>query len=220
MAKTIKFGVHRNPKKDAEGRETYHVRHETDFALNQEYIISQVKTYNAAEASHINPVIGVLREQIVEILTDNHNVHIEGLGNFYLKLGFRERTGENGQPVLPHFTDPSQITGNDVVAVNIGFTADEELLKLLFKQDYHYVNATGHGKVGHSADVTKEQIIARLDQFFETNDRLLSRDMRGLFGLTQYMADKWLRRLSTGDDAILIKHKIGNATFYNLRKQP
>ena len=40
MAKTIKFGVHRNPKKDAEGRETYHVRHETDFALNQEYIIS------------------------------------------------------------------------------------------------------------------------------------------------------------------------------------
>ncbi len=33
-------------------------------------------------------------------------------------------------------------------------------------------------------------------------------------------ADKWLRRLSTGDDAILIKHKIGNATFYNLRKQP
>ena len=27
MAKTIKFGVHRNPKKDAEGRDTYHVRH-------------------------------------------------------------------------------------------------------------------------------------------------------------------------------------------------
>ena len=40
MAKTIKFGVHRNPKKDAEGRDTYHVRHETDFALNQEYIIT------------------------------------------------------------------------------------------------------------------------------------------------------------------------------------
>jgi hypothetical protein len=39
-------------------------------------------------------------------------------------------------------------------------------------------------------------------------------------GLTDYMADKWLRRLSTGDDAILIKHKIGNTTFYNLRKQP
>lgn len=217
MAKTIKFGVHRNPKKDAEGRETYHVRHETDFALNQEYIISQVKTYNAAEASHINPVIGVLREQIVEILTDNHNVHIEGIGNFYLKLGFRERTGENGQPVLPHFTDPSQITGNDVVAVNIGFTADEELLKQLFKQDYHYVNATGHGKVGHSADVTKEQIIARLDQFFETHDRLLSRDMRGLFCLTQYMADKWLDELCTQAPPYLRFEKVANVRIFYRR---
>ena len=188
MAKTIKFGVHRNPKKDAEGRDTYHVRHETDFALNQEYIISQVKTYNAAEASHINPVIGVLREQIVEILTDNHNVHIEGLGNFYLKLGFRERTGENGQPVLPHFTDPSQITGNDVVAVNIGFTADEELLKQLL-----------------------------LDQFFETHDRLLSRDMRGLFGLTQYMADKWLDELCTQAPPYLRFEKVANVRIFYRR---
>ena len=155
MGDTIKFGVHRNPKKDAEGRETYHVRHETDFALNQKYIINQVKSYNAAEASHINSVIGVLREQIVEILTDNHNVHIEGLGNFYLKLGFRERTDENGQTIKPLFTDPSKITGNDVVVESIGFTPDEEFLQQLQKQEYHYVNATGRGMVGHSADVTK-----------------------------------------------------------------
>ena len=68
MAKTIKFGVHRNPQKDAKGRDTYHVRHETDFALNQEYIISQVKTYNAAEASHINPVLPILRGEISTVL--------------------------------------------------------------------------------------------------------------------------------------------------------
>ena len=217
MAKTIKFGVHRNPKKDAEGRDTYHVRHETDFALNQEYIISQVKTYNAAEASHINPVIGVLREQIVEILTDNHNVHIEGLGNFYLKLGFRERTDENGQTIKPLFTDPSKITGNDVVVESIGFTPDEEFLKQLQKQEYHYVNATGRGMVGHSADVTKEQIIARLDQFFETHDHLLSRDMKALFGLTPYMANKWLEELCTQAPPYLRVEKISHVMFYYRR---
>ena len=134
MGNTIKFGVHRNPLKDAEGRETYHVRHETDFALNQDYIISKVKTYNAAEACHVNAVISVLKEQIVEILTDNHNVHIEGLGNFYLRLGFKEHTNENGQTVKPHFTDPSEITGNDVVVESIGFTPDEEFLGQLLKK--------------------------------------------------------------------------------------
>ena len=103
------------------------------------------------------------------------------------------------------------------MAVNIGFTADEELLKQLFKQDYHYVNATGHGKVGHSADVTKEQIIARLDQFFETNDRLLSRDMRGLFGLTQYMADKWLDELCTQAPPYLRFEKVANVRIFYRR---
>ncbi len=217
MGDTIKFGVHRNPKKDAEGRETYHVRHETDFALNQKYIINQVKSYNAAEASHINSVIGVLREQIVEILTDNHNVHIEGLGNFYLKLGFRERTDENGQTIKPLFTDPSKITGNDVVVESIGFTPDEEFLKQLQKQEYHYVNATGRGMVGHSADVTKEQIIARLDQFFETHDHLLSRDMKALFGLTPYMANKWLEELCTQAPPYLRVEKISHVMFYYRR---
>jgi nucleoid DNA-binding protein len=217
MGDTIKFGVHRNPKKDVEGRETYHVRHETDFALNQKYIINQVKSYNAAEASHINSVIGVLREQIVEILTDNHNVHIEGLGNFYLKLGFRERTDENGQTIKPLFTDPSKITGNDVVVESIGFTPDEEFLKQLQKQEYHYVNATGRGMVGHSADVTKEQIIARLDQFFETHDHLLSRDMKALFGLTPYMANKWLEELCTQAPPYLRVEKISHVMFYYRR---
>ena len=214
MGNTIKFGVHRNPLKDAEGKETYHVRHETDFALNQEYIISQVKTYNAAEASHVNAVINVLKEQIVEILTDNHNVHIEGLGNFYLRLGFRERTDENGQTVKPHFTDPAKITGNDVVVESIGFTPDEELLKRLHKREYHFVNATGRGKVGHSADVTKEQVIARLDQFFETNDRLLSRDMKALFGLTTYMANKWLEELCTQAPPYLRVEKVSHVSIY------
>ena len=153
MGNTIKFGIHSNPLPDKEGRETYHVRHETDLALNLDYIVDQVRHYNESEASHVKAVVDVLRRHIVETLTDNHNVHIDGLGNFYLKLGFRKRTDENGLEVKPHFTDPSKITGNDVVVETINFTPDEEFLKLLLRKNYHYVNATGRGKVGHSAKV-------------------------------------------------------------------
>ena len=134
MGNTIKFGIHSNPLPDKEGRETYHVRHETDLALNLDYIVDQVRRYNESEASHVKAVVDVLRRHIVETLTDNHNVHIDGLGNFYLKLGFRKRTDENGLEVKPHFTDPSKITGNDVVVETINFTPDEEFLKLLLKR--------------------------------------------------------------------------------------
>ena len=40
MGNKIKFGVYSNPSKDADGKESYHVRHETQGALNQQYIIS------------------------------------------------------------------------------------------------------------------------------------------------------------------------------------
>ena len=132
MGNTIKFGVYKNPSKDANGKESYHVRHETNATLNDKYIADHVAHYNEPEAPHIKGVVSVLKKNIVEILTDNRNVHIEGLGNFYLKLGFRTRTDENGQEVKPHFTDPAKITGNDIVVKGIGFTPDEEFLKELF----------------------------------------------------------------------------------------
>lgn len=134
MGNTIKFGVYSNPSKDADGKESYHVRHETNGTLNDQYIANHMALYNEPEASHIKGVVKALKRNIVEILTDNRNVHIEGLGNFYLKLGFRKRTDENGQEVRPHFTDPAKITGNDIVVEGIHFTADEEFLKELQRE--------------------------------------------------------------------------------------
>ena len=61
--------------------------------------------------------------------------------------------------------------------------------------------------------VTKEQIITRLDQFFETNDRLLSRDMKALFGLTQYMANKWLEKLCTQAPPYLRVEKVSHVSI-------
>ena len=214
MGNTIKFGVHRNPLPDKEGKETYHVRHETDFALNLDYIVEQVRLYNEAEASHLKAAVALLRKHIVETLTDNHNVHVDGLGNFYLKLGFRKRTDENGQEVKPHFTDPAKITGNDVVVETINIAPDEEFLKELFKREYHYVNATGHGKVGHSADVGKEQVIARLDKYFLNHDHIIRGEMEALFGITRYMAEKWLNELCSQAPPYLKVGKIANALVY------
>ena len=195
MGNTIKFGIHSNPLPDKEGRETYHVRHETDLALNLDYIVDQVRLYNEAEASHVKTVVDVLRKHIVETLTDNH-------------------TDENGQEVKPHFTDPAKITGNDVVVETINFTPDEEFLKLLLKKNYHFVNATGRGKVGHSAKVNKEQIIAGLDQYFLNHDHILRGQMEALFGITRYMAEKWLNELCSQAPPYLRVGKIANTLVY------
>ena len=211
------FGVYSNPSKDADGKESYHVRHETRGALNEKYIISHLEHYHRPEAPYIATVVKTLKEMIVELLTDNHNVHIEGLGNFYLKLGFKKRTDENGQVIKPHFTDPAKITGNDIDVESIGFTPDEEFLKELHRKNYHFENATGKGNVGHSAKLSREQIIKRLDQHFETYDELTRQQMEGIFRITKYMAQKWLNELCTLPPVYLKSRKIGNVLTYRRR---
>ena len=46
MGNTIKFGVYKNPSKEANGKESYHVRHETNATLNDKYIADHVAHYN------------------------------------------------------------------------------------------------------------------------------------------------------------------------------
>ena len=213
MGYNIKFSVHRNPLKDADGNDTYQVRHETSATVGKEYLLKQLG-HNLIGPEIMGSALSLLQRLIVGQLTDNHRVHIEGLGTFFLKLGFRKRLDEQGQEVKPHFTDPAKITGNDVVVETINIAPDEEFLKELFKREYHYVNATGHGKVGHSAEVDKEQVIARLDKYFLNHDHIIRGEMEALFGITRYMAEKWLNELCSQAPPYLKVGKIANTLVY------
>ena len=216
MGYKIKFSVHRNPLKDADGNDTYQVRHEATATVGKEYLLKQLG-HNLIGPEIMGSALSLLQRLIVGQLTDNHRVHIEGLGTFFLKLGFRKRLDEQGQEVKPHFTDPSKITGNDVIIENVGFTPDKEFLKQLKPHGCYYVNATGRGNVGHSAQYTEEQMKAGLDEWFKTHDVITRGNLQGYFGLTKYMAQKWLERFCSQPNAYLVGRKIGQTIVYSRR---
>ena len=47
MGQTIKFSVHRNPLKDADGNDTYQVRHETTFTVGKQFIKDHLERHHA-----------------------------------------------------------------------------------------------------------------------------------------------------------------------------
>jgi hypothetical protein len=100
---------------------------------------------------------------------------------------------------------------------SVGFTPNRQFLKQLHEQGYHFVNATDRGRVGHSTEQTEEQVKKRLDQWFGSHEMLTCRQMMGLFGITKYMARKWLDRLTTSPSPYLIPQKIGNVVSYRCR---
>lgn len=214
---TIQFSVHRNPGKDAEGNDTYHVRQETFGTVNKQQLMAHIAHHGLLRPELLEMAMTVLEREIVEHLLLGHRLHWNGLGTFFLRLGLRDREDSDGLPVKPHFTDPSQITGNDVQIEGIGFTPDAEFLSLLDEQGYHFENYMGRGTVGHTATYSREEIEANVETLLAKHGFLTRRMLMQHLRLTDYMARKWLDALSIGDDALLLAEKTGSTIIFRRR---
>lgn len=217
MADTIRFSIHTNPKVNEEGKVTYHVRHDAYSTVGLGALIKHLENYNKLMAQQVKMGIDTLEDEIPEFLANNRQLHIDGLGTFFLKLGFRERLDENEKPVKRQFTNPEDITGNDVCIDSIGFIPDQSLVDNVRRRAPYFENCKGRGVVGHSAGYTEEQMRERILQWFTESKYLTVRHMRMFFGLTEYMARKWLKELSEGPEALLQHQCINGTHTYWLR---
>lgn len=214
MSKTIQFSVHRNPLKDAEGKDTFQVRHENFYTARRKDLMHHLQMHNMMNPEIMELALNVLATEIVDFLTDNKRLHLEGIGTFSLKVGFKKRFDEDGNELKTQFTNAADITGNDVAIETINFTPDKALLDKLNQDGYHFTNKTGRGSVGHSAIYTKEQIIRQLNIYLDEHQIITRSQMMHYFGMTQHMVLKWLEELTSGSEAMLTCTKVGTTMVY------
>ncbi|WP_027455003.1 hypothetical protein [Xylanibacter brevis] len=214
MSKTIQFSVHRNPLKDADGKVTFQVRHENFYTARRKDLMQHLQVHNTMNPEVMELALNVLATEIVDFLTDNKRLHLEGIGTFSLKVGFRKRPDEDGNLQKLQFTNAADITGNDVAIETINFAPDKALLDKLNNNGYHFINKTGRGNVGHSASYTKAQVVNQLNAYLDEHSFITRSQMKSLFGMTQHMALKWLDELVAGPEPMLVCSKVGNSLVY------
>jgi len=214
---TIKFSVHRNPKNTPEAADTYHVRPDSYYTIGRDEIVKQLGERHLSPAI-AQPLLRELPSVIVENLLDNKAVHLQGLGTFALRLGFRTRQ-DDAQEAKPAFTDPEEITGNEVQIDGIFFKPDKDFLQLMTNHEVHFENATGRGQVGHTAQYTEEQVRRRVRDYLSGHDYLTRRVLMQLLQLTKHTAHKWLERLTTAPHALLRGEKVGTTFVYRLKQE-
>lgn len=212
---TIKFSVHRNPKTDPTAPDTFHVRPDTYYTAESNEIIEHLQQHHHLSTVYTEPLFNQLPRVIVEYLTENKNVHINGLGTFSLRLGFRP--SEDDAEAKPVYTDPTRITGNDVQIDSIIFKPDKDFLSLLRQQSLHYENAIGRGNVGHTSRYTEQQIQAQLRSYLSEHPFITRRQLMDLLHLTDHTARQWLERLTSEPKALLQGEKVGTTFIYRLR---
>lgn len=213
---TIKFSVHRNPRKNAEGQDTYQVRQECGETVGTKEMEEDLKMRAVVRREVMETALTVLKEELMSYLLDNKRLHLDGIGTFFLKIGFRERKDSEGNPVVVSFTDPKDITGNDVAVEGVGFTPDSQFMKAMNEVPTHFENVTGRGRVGHSKEYTRDSLEALLRSYLAAHDSITSGVMMREFGLTEYMSRKWIAELTSGPTPFLVEGKVGRVSFYRL----
>lgn len=217
MPKKIFFSVHRNPLPDREGNTTYQVRNENFRTMDTRELLEHLQYHGLARRELMEMALIVLQKEIVEQVTDNKRLHLNGIGTFFLKLGLRKHLDEEGYEYQPVYTDPNDITGNDVAIETISFTPDSELLAKLNESGYSFENINPKGSVGKSMPVDLDHIKTTLRAYLGKNGVITTREFRSLFGLTKYMGDKILLQLVTEPSSMMIRMKEGNLYIYKLR---
>ena len=213
----IKFSVHRNPKTDPDAPDTYHVRPDSYATADRAEIVAHLQEHHHLSRVYTEPLLTELPHVIVEYLLENKTVHLQGLGTFSLRLAFRQH--ENDTEEKPVFTDPADITGNEVKIDGINFRPDKEFLDLMTTREVHFENAMSRGRVGHTAQYTTEEVRRHVIEYLSTHDHLTRRQLMQLLGLTKHAAWKWLERLTAAPNALLKGEKVGTTFVYRIRNE-
>lgn len=196
----IAYDVYQTPSTEEE-EATYHVRR-VSMTMSNRYLRDHIEENTIINAGLYELMMETLKKEIPEQLLHGRDIHIEGLGTFYLKIGLKQKG----------ITNPNDITANDLKIEGIGFTPDKEFNDVVRKAAVHFVREEQR----HSEEASMSDIILRLTDYCRTNGHFTVRTICALFGLTYYKADRIAHQLVEGPEAKFTRHREGATYFYTL----
>ena len=213
MNNKIKYGIYPNPRPDEDGNTTYQVRHTPEGTMSEKAFLAHLKYHNTYNTTTMQSSLIVLKDEIIEQLKANHRFSIDGLGSFQMKVGLKMKYDEEGNPLKPHYTNPNEITANDVEVQGVSFTPDPSFVKAL-KEKTSTSNKYGRGVAGRNQPYTREQIVSFLDKYLGEHHSITRRQMERGLNITAYRAQKWLDELTAEQFSKYYSKKQGNTYVY------
>ena len=215
MAK-IKYGVYPNPLKDDEGRVTYQVRHVPEGQMNEREFLAHLDYHNTYNSTTMKASLSVLKDEIVEQLKNNHRFRIDGLGTFQMKVGLKQQLDEEGNPVKTAYTDPNQITANDVEVTGVSFRPDRSFIDEL-REKTSTTNPFGRGVANKSKHYERQEVVDFMDTYLAERGSITLRELRIGLGINYYNAQSWLEKLVNEEPARYYRRKMGATWVYYLK---
>lgn len=112
---------------------------------------------------------------------------------------------------MPEENPAKKITGKEVRITGINFRPEEKLVKEV-QRNVHFVRSRYSNQ---STKYSEEKMLTKIKEYLQENRYITTRIMRILFGLTPYMAQKWLTHFC--EKGIMVKEGAQHAPIYFLK---
>lgn len=146
-------------------------------------------------------VLTELRDLCVQAFIEGRRFYIPEIG--YLSLAASLNVDDNNAD--------RKVTGNDVRIAGINFRPEASLVKEV-SQGVRFVR-TKHSN--QSSQYTEQQMSEQVKTYLKEHNYITCKIMRTQFGLTQYLAQKWLNRLC--DKGVIAKEGVPRFPLYVLK---
>ncbi len=217
MKKTVNplgFTVQANPndgEKGKAGKTFFHVRQAKGTALTSSELREKIVNATTFTDGDYEGFMRVLKTFIPQVLNDGHDLHIEGLGTFFLKMRIAKKKDKDGKWYTPKFEKAEDITARNVTVTGIGFKPDKELNESVTKVGHTFYNAKDRS---HSAKVSRSQWLKGLHELTEEQGFFTLRDIIYKFHVTPYMANKLLNELINEEYPKYHRKMVGKTYIY------
>ena len=195
----IEYEVHETPNPRG-GDTTYHARR-VSRVMKEKDFIEHISDYTIISEGLYALVTKTLMDEIPEQLLDGHDVHIKGLGTFYLKVRTKQK----------YVTDPGAITARQLEVEGIGFTPDKEFNKRVRSAEVYFERRESKG----SLPIKMTDIIVRMTDYCKKHHAFTEHTVQSLFGLSKYKANQICNQLVEGEYAKFTRRKEGNTYYYH-----
>lgn len=192
------YDVYTTPHTEGEPT-TYHARR-ISRTMDSHSLREHIEKTSLIDASIYELVLEKLKKEIPEQLLNGYDVHIQGLGTFYMKIGAKHQG----------YTDPKAITARELKIDGIGFRADKEFNERLFSEPVYFQRE----QLQQSEHIDKSWMIVELTDYCRQHGYFTVHIMMKLFHLTKYKASLLANQLVGTPTSKFTRHKEGNTYIY------
>ncbi len=197
----LKYDIYTLNNAQGTGEKRQYVRIVQHEPMTEKQLQEKIQNRSSLTKGDVAAVLAELHDIFVEEFSMGCRFYIPEIGYFSMSASLE----------MPEENPAKKITGKEVRITGINFRPEEKLVKEV-QRNVHFVRSHYSNQ---STKYSEEKMLTKIKEYLQENRYITTRIMRILFGLTPYMAQKWLTHFC--EKGIMVKEGAQHAPIYFLK---